>query len=305
MQKNVIIILIITIMICCVTFIGCSYAHEYNTEKSIKENEIIELYIDTVKSAKYIMHAGGGINGHKYTNSLDAIKKCYDEGERLYEIDLSFSSDKKLVLAHSNNGISVEDVNIWTEDDWVNLLGQPYDENHTLASYDEFMKFEIQGCYHATSFAELIDFMKSHNDIFVMIDIGKRDYEPTKEIYSSIVAEANYDYDVLSHFIVGGQTIDMINAVKEVYSFPIINLYYAADDERERKLRTQKKFISYCRKNHILSYSTAIRRENKIDTSQLLKSDLIGYYFTTDEEDEANNLFEEGVDIVGTDFLRD
>lgn len=34
-----------------------------------------------------IAHAGGGIDGHIYTDSLEAINNSYDNGARLFDID--------------------------------------------------------------------------------------------------------------------------------------------------------------------------------------------------------------------------
>ena len=55
---------------------------------------------------RYIMHALGGMDGkYSYTNSIDALERTYAEGYRLFEVDVSFTSDNKLVLAHSTNNI--------------------------------------------------------------------------------------------------------------------------------------------------------------------------------------------------------
>lgn len=45
-----------------------------------------------------IAHAMGGIDGEAYTNSMEAFKENYARGHRLFEVDLHFTSDGKLVL---------------------------------------------------------------------------------------------------------------------------------------------------------------------------------------------------------------
>jgi len=48
----------------------------------------------------FIAHAGGGINGVTYTNSLEAITSSIARGYRLIELDLLVSSDGYIVAAH-------------------------------------------------------------------------------------------------------------------------------------------------------------------------------------------------------------
>lgn len=47
-----------------------------------------------------IAHAGGGIDGINYSNSLEALDKNYTKGFRYFEIDFSWTSDKQLVCLH-------------------------------------------------------------------------------------------------------------------------------------------------------------------------------------------------------------
>jgi glycerophosphoryl diester phosphodiesterase len=59
-------------------------------------------------------------------------------------------------------------------------------------------------------------------------------------------------------------------------------------------------FISYCKEHDILSFSIPADRF----LEELADSDLISYVFTTNDEAEAQRLFDLGADVVGTDFLR-
>lgn len=276
----------LSILLGCVVFLcGCSSS---TTAK----------YESTVEDSSYIMHALGGIDEKfSYTNSIDALKQCYSEGYRLYEVDVALTTDKKLVLAHSSSGV-------WTKKDWETRIGLPYDEDNPCPTYDEFMSFKIQGQFKASSFSNLVDFMETHTDVYVMIDIGSQSYENTKEIYQEILDVANKNDDILCRFIVGGHTTDMIAAVQEVYDFPLINLYYADVDHRPVEFDTPTNFIKYCKENNITSFSTSSTTASNEDISLLLESELISYVFTVNDVSEACRFFEMGVDVVGTDFLR-
>ena len=48
----------------------------------------------------FIAHAGGGIGGFIYTNSLEALDLSYSKGCKLFELDIVETSGGKLVAAH-------------------------------------------------------------------------------------------------------------------------------------------------------------------------------------------------------------
>ena len=47
-----------------------------------------------------IAHAGGGYEGHNYTNSIEALNGSYQGGFRYIEMDFSWTSDGQLVCLH-------------------------------------------------------------------------------------------------------------------------------------------------------------------------------------------------------------
>lgn len=46
-----------------------------------------------------IAHAGGGINGLSYSNSIEALDLNYDKGFRIFELDFSWTSEGQSVFA--------------------------------------------------------------------------------------------------------------------------------------------------------------------------------------------------------------
>lgn len=49
---------------------------------------------------RFIAHAGGAIDGHRYTNSLEAMNNSYNNGFRMFELDIIRTSDNHYVAAH-------------------------------------------------------------------------------------------------------------------------------------------------------------------------------------------------------------
>ena len=64
----------------------------------LMEPNIVRLYGED--SNRFIAHAGGSIDGYKYTDSLDALNFNYKNGFRLFELDIIKTSDNIYVAAH-------------------------------------------------------------------------------------------------------------------------------------------------------------------------------------------------------------
>lgn len=62
-----------------------------------------EINVNASDSKRFIAHAGGEIDGHKYTNSLEAMDYHYNKGFRLFELDIIKTSDEVYVAAHDWN----------------------------------------------------------------------------------------------------------------------------------------------------------------------------------------------------------
>lgn len=298
----------IWIRIIMMLLIACTATITIVRNQRQEDNPAVTQYIQTVRSSKYIIHALGGDDGKCYINSIDCLEEEYADGHRLFEADVSFTSDGVLVLAHSGEN------NIWTRNDWELRLGQEYpfdrgdipdeyDAERHLVPYDVFMDYKIQGSYRASSFAELLDYMESHEDMYVMVDAGYRSYEDTLAYYQEIVREADGRTELLDRLIAGGQTTEMVRAAREVYDFPIINLYYNSDDKREEIIGTPEKFVKYCSDNNILSFSVASEVYTEDVAEGLDSEGLISYVFTVNDRDEERRLREYGADVIGTDYL--
>lgn len=64
-------------------------------------------------SCEYVAHAGGGISGKTYTNSIEAISSSHDGGFYLIEVDFSPSADGDWFCLHDLSEINIDDVDAW------------------------------------------------------------------------------------------------------------------------------------------------------------------------------------------------
>ena len=272
------------ILLCfCIIFIICFGIFYYNYFN-------ISEYKNLVQVSTYMAHALGGIDGQTYTNSREAIENTYNKGIRLFEVDVEFTSDDKLVCVHG-----------WNKEDYEERLGITYNEENSVMTYEQFLNSKIKYKYDTMSFEDLVKYMEKYNDIYVMIDIGKKSYEDTKKIYTEIL-NTTKDKNILNRMITGGHTTDMIKAVKEVYEFKLINLYWSGD-KLEKGINTQERFAKYCLNNNITSLSMAKAEYSKELIQYFKNKNLIIYVFTENDIVKAKEMLSMGVDIVGTDFL--
>ncbi|WP_428804575.1 glycerophosphodiester phosphodiesterase family protein [Vibrio satsumensis] len=106
-----------------------------------------------VNSGSLIAHAGGGIDGLKYTNSLEAVEKSIENGFKMIELDLLVSSDGKIVAVH----------------DWNSFhLMTNSNKNGPIAS-EEFELKTINDNYHTLNISEAIEIL-SENEVILVTD---------------------------------------------------------------------------------------------------------------------------------------
>lgn len=274
------------IIIPCILLILLIFSGYYFT------NAIIINYKIAASTTNYVAHALGGIDNNSYTNSKEALENSYASGFRFFEVDLNFTSDNKLVLVHG-----------WNKNDYVKHLGLEYNEKNPIMDYETFMNIKIKGKYTPISFKHLVEFMINHKDMYVMIDIGSKSEKETKKIYTKIVEDANYDAKVLQRLIVDGHTTKMIETIKKIYDFKLINLYWADNKDREKKIYNKEAFVKYCKDNSITSLSISTTNYTKELGYYMKKYGLIVYVFTINNQKKSETILK-NADLVGTDFLK-
>ena len=264
----------------------------------MRSTKLTLQYKNTISDSTYMMHALGGLeNKYSYTNSYDALTTTYNDGYRLFEADIHFTSDKQLVLSHG-----------WKEKDITERLGLDFSQYDGAMDLDTFKTIKIHGRFTPMTFGELCIFIEQHKDMFVMIDVGNLDYNETLEIYGAMVNNAEQvctsSNVVLEHFIVGGHTPDMIRAVKEIYPFELYNLYLAKENKRAEEIKTIDAFFEYCRENNIssLSMDKSVFTEEVKDAAA--ENNMICYVFTVNDLNDLQCDIDRSDIIIGTDFLR-
>ncbi len=102
-----------------------------------------------------IAHAGGGIDGDKYTNSLESVEKSLSDGFDAFELDLMLSSDSVPVATH----------------DWALLRkhsGHKYDGD-TL-TYSQYLNLKLLGKYTPIDWHDWDSIMVANPNVVFVLD---------------------------------------------------------------------------------------------------------------------------------------
>lgn len=237
-----------------------------------------------------ICHAlGRTLEGDFLSNSKEAFLINYWRGQRVFETDLSITSDGILVLRHDWN----------TDLGQAEVFGEDFGrEGDTPVTAAEFMSAPVWGKYTPMTLKDWFVIMKSHPDIYMVTDTKfYSDIEERFGLFVGTAVENGYE-DVLSRVIVQIYYEDMYDEVSSVYPFEnwIWTLYrigYPGGNE----------VLDFMRRKDIPvltmpsdGWSSQIGRE-------LEGSGIKVYVHTVNDEEEARLRISQGVSGIYTDDI--
>lgn len=195
-----------------------------------------------------IAHACGEIDGYTYTDSLEALNYSYENGDRLFDIDLRFSSDGEIILRHE-----------WSQDleqpEFEYLMQYQIGEipREQLPTLEEFKNTLVFSKYTPLSFRDVVSWMKSHSDAYMVLDTK----EDPEETYTWIIENFKEDKTILNHLVLSCYSFQDLKAVLEIYPFENFMLRQYADN-----LDGVDDFISDCNAYHVKAVSIDLRHLN-------------------------------------------
>ena len=235
-----------------------------------------------------ISHAMGGIDGNNYSNCLEGFQENYAEGHRVFEVDLLYTSDGRMVLWHH----------------WDRPFCSKYKKGK-VPTYEQFMNSKIYDRYTPMDLEDLLKLMRDTPDIRVVTDSKCTRKSEVKKQFRTIgsTAKALGAEEALDRLVVEIYTREMFDWVDGVYHFKeyMMTLYKLFDKAPSRaKLRDVAKF---CQQKGIATvamyadwwkakYAKVLKEYNR---------DIALY--TVNDPDDARRYFDEGVTTLFTDFL--
>ncbi|QMU63871.1 MAG: sulfatase-like hydrolase/transferase [Flavobacteriaceae bacterium] len=105
-------------------------------------------------TTRYIAHAGGKIGNYTYTNALEALNSSYQNGLRLFELDIIKTKDQKFVAAHD-----------W--DHWAEITNY---KGSLPVTESEFLKHPLRGKYTPMNMERINKWFLEHPDAILVTD---------------------------------------------------------------------------------------------------------------------------------------
>ncbi len=237
---------------------------------------------------KTIAHALGGLDGKEYLNSREGFLSMYNQGVRLFELDLSKTSDGVWVCRHN----------------WNEPMGQWEGTGKKVLTENEFKSNKIYGKYTPMTLEDFFLLLKEYPDAFVMIDSKQysiRNYQRTLEDYCEYVeiARSSGAGEVLDQIIPEIYSAAMFPGTAMIHSFPsyIYSLWqeYSTDDLEE--------IAAFCREKGIPAACIYWKYWSDEAEAIFEKQGICLYVYTVNDRNQARKYLAEGAEGICTDFL--
>lgn len=278
--------IIIVLEICLLAWLLTGSVSYENTKETVTANTPEFKW----ENYNIITHALGGLEGLTYLNSRESFINHYDKGCRLFEVDLTKTSDGVWVCRHN----------------WKESLGQWEEEGRNVLSSEEFLNAPIYGKYTPMTLEDLMMLLKEYPDAFVMLDSKQysvRNYQRTLEDYAEyreIAINAGIQ-EVLGQIIPEIYNSAMYSGTALLYKFPsyIYSLW------QDYSITELKEIAEFCEQNKIPAVT--IYKDYWSDEIQKIfdEKEILVYIYTINDKEDAKGYLESGAKGVCTDFLID
>lgn len=228
-----------------------------------------------------IAHSGGGINGYRYTNSEEAWNHSYENGVRVFDADVSFTTDSRIVLRH----------------EWYDDLGQNGAFDDGIPTYDEFMSTPIFGNLTPMSLEMMIDFMAEHEDVYVAVDF-KDGVELIRSMVDVFIALDKQE--LLNQIIISFYDYDDYEKISSIYGFK----NYAIR-QYENLPHNYQELAAFCMDNRIPVCMIKMKYLKTDDISILLDNGIKVFVAIINTEEEVKEVQERGASGIVSDFICD
>ncbi|MDO4632671.1 MAG: glycerophosphodiester phosphodiesterase family protein [Eubacteriales bacterium] len=224
--------------------------NSYQQESNIVPIEVISYenpdvyHYDWANKYTFISHAGGSLyveqekeimrkgeietltmdQEYHYTNSTSALDQNYEKGQRLFELDFSYTSDHVLIARH----------------DWSSEISRAGDEKDSLyeknglpKSYQELLEDTVYG---VMTFEEVCEWMKEHPEVYIVTDTKETGGKAVRKMFTDMAGIVDkYGEDVKDRIIVQVYSREMYELVRNIYPCRsvIYTLYQSTDKTAE------------------------------------------------------------------------
>ena len=235
-----------------------------------------------------ITHALGSLDGLTYLNSRESFINFYDKGCRLFEVDLTKTSDGVWVCRHN----------------WKESLGQWEGEEKKVLSSEEFLNTPIYGKYTPLTLEDLLKLLDEYPDAFVMVDSKQysvRNYQRTLEDYAQyreIAINAGIQH-TLGQIIPEIYNSAMYPGTALLYRFPAY-IYSLWQDYSTDELNN---IADFCKTNGIGAVTIYKGYWSEEIQKIFDEREILVYIYTINDKEDARAYCQKGAAGVCTDVL--
>lgn len=238
---------------------------------------------------KTIMHAMGSVNGQVYSNSKEAFLANYANGHRFFEVDFSYTSDKKMVLWHN---WKANRINSTTKAGYV-------------PTHKEFMSKKVFDKYTPLDLEALLKLMDDYPDAYIFMDTKLTGASDVRKQYNTIVSTAkNMGLShVLDRMVVMIYNKNMYTVVNNIHHFKqYVFMMYKTFDKAPTASQVRS-IASFCYANSIeyISMWDSWWKPSFMDIAS--EYGLEVNLHTVNSTSKAKQYVEQGVSLITSDTL--
>lgn len=226
-------------------------------------------------SRPLIHHAGGEIEGNRYTNSLEALEESLAEGKQFIELDLRYTSDHHLVCTHTWPDAYLEDV-------------QP--------TLEAFENSRIQGKFTPLTAEKMMQIMRDNPQMYLVTDIKEPDIA---EVIADLAAMADWDPAVLDRFVIQLYTGREKPQIRQVYPFRDEQFLFTTYEWGQFQLEVAQ----ICNEENIAVITVPYGEMSDEDAQLLADLGFTVYEHTVNRADQARRSLRRGIAGFYTDTL--
>jgi glycerophosphoryl diester phosphodiesterase len=149
---------------------------DYNRAEPLRQERLADSYTPF----GFIAHANGGIDGHLYTNSLEAFASNYARGFRVFETDFVRLGDGTVFAAHDGIEASYGLTKLFKKARWAELA-----------------RARFAGRYTPLRSQDVVELLRSHPDAYVILDTKYDHFE----IFKTFLRQTGRDHALMDRII--------------------------------------------------------------------------------------------------------
>lgn len=231
-------------------------------------------------------HAFGGMDGKTYHNTEAAFNNGIQNGYRYFEVDLSYTKDKRLVLCHG-----------WTKANCKHT-GFDYQPDFADMTYKRIMGMKVHGnpIMDAREFYHQIK--KKDNAYTYEIDFHNIAGKEIQERTSSMLEDFQYDKQVLDRLLIQAYSRQMFEDIHKVY--PFVHYQYLVG----KNIHDLDSIITYCLDHGICVLALRMNLAKPEYVRKIRNAGLYVMCYTVNKDlAVAQKLLDSGVNTLCTDFI--